>query len=336
LPTRQHIQLIDIADRANLTEAVYLAAKGRRKRSSVTTFLANLDQNLNSLSETLMDGKYAPQPLRQFVIHDPKRRVIHAPEFRDRVVHHAIILQAGAQLDRTLIDDSFACRVGKGSVAAVLRAQHFSRRFAWYAKLDIAKYFHSIDHSRLLEMLDRRFSGQPFRELLARIVDSFQAERGKGLPIGALTSQYFANLYLNEADRFCVAQRAVGGFVRYMDDMILWSSTKHGAIGSLARLTEFLWEHLGLRLSRPPEINRSTHGLAFCGHRIFPGIIRLSKRRQRQYLRTCLRWERRYLQGEASKGELQTGYASAYSITKLADSLQWRRRRLGQHLVDEA
>ena len=107
----------------------------------------------------------------------------------------AIMLRAGEQLDRTLIDDSFACRVGRGSVAAVLRAQHYSRRFAWYAKLDIAKYFHNIDQRRLLEMLERRFRGPQFMELLTRIIASFQVEEGKGLPIGALTSQVFANLY---------------------------------------------------------------------------------------------------------------------------------------------
>jgi ribosomal protein L24E len=121
-----------------------------------------------------------------------------------------------------------------------------------------------------------------------------------------------------------------------MDDMILWSPTKTGAKDSLVRLSEFLWEHLGLRLSGQPQVNRSTHGISFCGHRIFPGIIRLTKRRQGQYVRTCQRWERRYIQGRATATELQNGYASAYSISKLADTLQWRLRRLGQHLVDEA
>ena len=335
MPTRQHIQLIDIADRANLTEAVYLAARGRRKRSSITTFLANLDQNLNSLSETLMDGNYAPQPLRQFVIHDPKRRVIHAPEFRDRVVHHAIILQAGAQLDRTLIDDSFACRVGKGSVAAVLRAQHFSRRFAWYAKLDIAKYFHSIDHDLLLQRLSRRFKGAGFLDLLTRIVQGFHASSGKGLPIGALTSQYFANLYLNDADRWLTARNEVCGFVRYMDDMICWFDSKAAARRTLNELEPFLAEELALTLKSGAQINQSDRGISFCGHRIYPGIIRLTARRQKLYRKACRRWERRFLRGEVSAIELQSGYASAFSITKHANAVEWRRRRLGQHCMDE-
>lgn len=332
---RLQIQLIDIAERSNLAEAVYLAAKGRRDRPSVQRFLAQLDENLNDISQAILSRTYFPLPLRQFVIFDPKQRLIHAPELRDRVVHHAIILQAGPQIDRTLIDDSFACRVGKGASAAVLRAQHFSRRFPWFAKLDIAQYFHSIDHQRLLEKLDHRFAGQPFLDLLARIVRSFHVASGKGLPIGALTSQCFANLYLNDADRFCVAHREVGGYVRYMDDMILWSPSKRGAKESFNRLRDFLRENLALELSSDTQVNRTSHGISFCGHRIFPGIIRLTRRRQMQYLRTCRRWERRFIAGGATTAELQNGYASAYAVSKLADTLQWRRRRLRQQLLNE-
>ena len=164
---------------------------------------------------------------------------------------------------------------------------------------------------------------------------ALRAER-KGKNVSPSLDYRMSHLYLNDADRFCVAAQAVGGFLRYMDDMILWSPTKSGAIDSLVRLREFLWEQLGLTLSGEPQINRSIHGISFCGHRVFPGIIRLSKRRQRQFVETCQRWERRFLRGEATAGELQNGYASAHSISKLSDSLAWRRRRLGQHLVEEA
>jgi RNA-directed DNA polymerase len=336
MPSRKRIDLIDIADRVNLIHATYLAAKGRRGRSSIQAFLKNLDANLNSLSDAILSGSYRPEPLRCFVIQDPKQRTIHAPAFRDRVVHHAIILQAGQQIDQTLIDDSFACRMGKGSAAAVLRAQHFSRRFAWFAKLDISKYFHSIDHERLLDRLNRRFNGQGFLNMLERIVRSFQTTPGKGLPIGSLTSQYFANLYLNDADRWISSRKQAVGYVRYMDDMIVWCRSKPDSRDMLNELQGYLSEQLALTLSKGTQINRTSHGISFCGHRVFPGIIRMTKRRQMQYRRICRRWELLFLKGRASAIDLQKGYACAYSVSKLANAVAWRRRRLGQHLMDEA
>jgi len=335
MPHRLLINLIDVAERANLADAVFLAAKGKRRRAGVRQFLAGVDDHLNRLSDSVLTETYVPDPLREFVIHDPKRRTIHAPTFRDRVLHHAIILQAGPQMDRTLIDDSFACRSGKGPIAAVMRAQHFSRRFPWFLKGDLASYFHSINHELLLERLNRRFKGAGFRDLLRRVVSGFQTRPGTGLPIGALTSQYFANLYLNDADRWLIARQNVCAYVRYMDDMICWFATKDAALNTLAELKEFLSEYLVLTLKPGSQVNRTACGISFCGHRIFPGIIRLTARRGQLYRKACRRWERRFLNGEVSASDLQNGYASAYSITKHADSVEWRRRRLEQHMLDE-
>ena len=335
MPNRQKVNLIDIAERENLAHAAFLAARGKRSRFGVQRYLRDLDTNLNELSEAILGESYTPQPLREFMIHDPKQRTIHAPGFRDRVLHHAVILRAGPQIDRTLIDDSFACRTNKGAIAAVLRAQHFTRRSAWFLKVDIAKYFHSIDHDLLLQRLSRRFKGAGFLDLLTRIVQGFHASSGKGLPIGALTSQYFANLYLNDADRWLTARNEVCGFVRYMDDMICWFDSKAAARRTLNELEPFLAEELALTLKSGAQINQSDRGISFCGHRIYPGIIRLTARRQKLYRKACRRWERRFLSGEVSAIELQSGYASAFSITKHANAVEWRRRRLGQHCMDE-
>lgn len=338
MPRRQKVILNDIANRSNLTHAVYLAAKGKRSRASVQQFLLNLDQELNRLAQVILARSYLPDPLREFAIHDPKRRTIHAPSFRDRVLHHAVILQAGTQIDQTLIDDSFACRHGKGTIAAVFRAQHFSRRFPWFIKVDIAKYFHSIDHELLLYRLERRFKGAGFLELLRKIIGGFHSEMGfgRGLPIGALTSQYFANLYLNDADRWLISQSEVRGMVRYMDDIICWFDSNATARHTLAMLHEFLAEQLALRLNSSPETNRTSRGVSFCGHRIFPGTIRLTVRRKKLFQAAIQRWERSYLNGDISASLLQNGYASAFSIVKHADSLGWRRKVLEQHWVDEA
>ena len=335
MPNRMRVSLDQIADRKNLADAVYLAARGKRLHANVGHFLSSCEDNLNGLAREIVAGTYLPSPYDQFVINDPKRRTIHAPVFRDRVLHHAIVLITGEHLDRTLIDDSFACRVGKGSLAAVHRAQSFCQRYPWYAKVDVLQYFHSIDHEVLMDAFARRFKGKRFLNLIERIVCSFEASNGKGLAIGALTSQYFANLYLNLSDRWLSSQQEVRSVVRYMDDTICWFNDKASAKAIVVRIEEFLRDQLQLELSRRTQINRSSHGLPFCGHLIFPGIVKLSKRRKRLYITACLKSEREYLDGKISAMELQAAYASAYAMSKHANSLQWRKTRLQQHLLTE-
>ena len=335
MPSRQKISLIEIADRKNLAHAVYLAAKGKRFRFSVQQYLGHLDHHLGELSDAILSESYVPEPFRELIVHDPKRRIIHAPTFRDRVLHHALVLQIGPQIERTLVDDSFACRLGKGTIAAVLRAQHFSRRAPWFVKVDISKYFHNVDHELLIQRLTRRFKGPAFLRLIDRLIGSFQSTPGKGLPIGALTSQYFANLYLNDADRWLVARRDVLGMVRYMDDLICWAPDKISARRIFQELQEFLDEQLKLVLKPGSQINRAEQGVTFCGLRIFPGIIRLTTRRKKRYRAACRRWERQFLQGKLSANGLQDRFASAFSMVKHANAVEWRRRRLGEHAVDE-
>lgn len=336
MPRRFRIDLSDIANRDNLVHAAVLAQHGKKGRSEVQHFFDHLEEHISDIAKSIRAEEYEPQPLRERIIHDPKRRVIHAPSFRDRVVHHAVMRIADPWMDQGLVDDCFACRPGKGATAAVRRAQHFCQRFPWYLKADVSAYFHSIDHSILLGILHRRFKGAGFLRLLTRIVQSFSTIPGRGLPIGALTSQHFANLYLNVADRWILNQEAARGYVRYMDDMVIWSASAEEAILLRDGLKRVIREQLALTLKNDCPINTAKHGLTFCGHRIYPGIIRLNQRREQRYRAICNRWEHAFLCGLVSAEELQRRYASAASLTKHADTVIWRRRRLWQHLVDDA
>jgi retron-type reverse transcriptase len=332
MPRRQRIDLLDIANRANLLSATFAASRGKRSRPAVRVFLSHLDEELNQLATELLDETYCPSPMREFVVRDPKLRIIHAPTFRDRVVHHAIIKQIGSTLDASLVDDTFACRIGKGPIAAVQKAQVFSRRFEWYLKIDISKYFHSIHHWTLLTKLSRRFKGEPFEWLLGRIIGSFQTTQGKGLPIGALTSQHFANVYLDEVDRFLSSSADVGAFVRYMDDILIWCDTRELAKRIYCVIAELVVGRLHIELNRKWQINRSCVGVPFCGFRVFPHAIRLSKRRQRQFRFICEKWERKFLRNEISSCQLQSGYASAYALTQIGtNACGWRRKQMNQH-----
>lgn len=179
-----------ICDRANLVHAVWRAARGKHDRQEVRSFLRQGDEAINSLSRQLSTGRFRFQPYRQFTVRDTKRRTIHAPSFRDRVVHHAIISITGPVFESGAIFHSYACRAGKGHHAAVRQARKWTRRNGWYGKIDIRKFYDSVHHERLRQLLHRRFAEQRLLAIFDALLGSYQASPCRGLPIGALTADF--------------------------------------------------------------------------------------------------------------------------------------------------
>jgi RNA-directed DNA polymerase len=321
------ISLEDVADLENLAEATFRAARGKRHRAEVAAFLRRLDQNLETLHREILDGSIPLGRGRRFRIRDPKPRQIYAPCFRERVLHHALMRPISPVLDRALVDDSYACRIGKGSLAAVARAQQHTRRFPWYVKMDIRAYFASIDHAILERRLRTRLKGEDVLRLIQRIVDAHEDAPGKGLPIGSLTSQIFANDYLDPLDRFLLETCGASGLVRYMDDFVFWTSTRADAIRIREEVKTILAQQLLLTAKEPIAMNRSARSVTICGFRVRPGTIRLSQRRRRGYLDARRRCEEDYRSGRIDAGQLQRAYDSAHAITAHADAGAWRRAR---------
>ena len=330
---RSALSLDEIADWRNLAAAFHRASQGKRARDEVMRFTARLDEELEQLRRGILTGSIRLGRMSSFRIHDPKPRLIHAPAFRERVLHHAIMAHVGPVLDRSLVFDSYACRVGKGTLAAVLRCQHHARRYAWYGKIDIRQYFASIDHETLKALLARRFKNVKLLDLLARLIDSHHSRPGKGLPIGALTSQHFANAYLADLDRLFLERSKVSGLVRYMDDTVWWSDSKGAAEGVFAEALDFARETLLLEVKSPAIYGRSGQGLSFCGFRILPGALLLSRRRKRRYGALRRVHEDSYRDGRLNSIDLQSGYAAAFALTKHADAVSWRREQLRRHPV---
>ena len=177
----------------NLVFALRKALRGKRDKPSTRAFLENCRTNLRTLQQELAQCIWVPGEYNTFTIHEPKKRIISAAPFPDRVAHHAIINITEPVFERFSIYDSYACRRGKGLHAAISRAHSFQKNNAWFLKLDIQKYFDSIDHATLKALLVRQFKDQRLMSVFGRIIDSAHAETGKGLPIGNLTSQHFAN-----------------------------------------------------------------------------------------------------------------------------------------------
>jgi len=332
---RSCISIEDVTLWHNLLGAVALAIRGKRDRPEVGSFMRQLDAHLAALSCELRAGNYRPAPLTEFTIHDPKTRRIRAPILRDRVVHHALMAKIGPVLDRALIDDTFACRVGKGTLAAVERVERLLRRFPWYAKLDVKAYFPSIDHSRLCAQLGRRFRDRGVLDVCAVIIDAYADAPGRGVPIGALTSQHFANHYLGPLDRFLMEAVRVGGMVRYMDDIVVFVDSRKACHEVVADTREFARTLLGLELHRI-QMQRSRFGVSFLGYRLDGQTRRPTLRRRRRFRAAIERWERAFRLGLIDASTLQRGTDAALAIVQDCQSARFRRRFLASRAVLDA
>lgn len=333
---RRAITLEAIADFANLVRAAYQAGRGKHTRAVVQRFFSRFDDHINTLSSAILEGRAPLGRFRRFAIHDPKPRIIHAACFEDRVLHHAMMNLAGPVLDRALTATTFACRTGMGHHAAVQAAQRHLRRFPWYVKIDIQHYFDSIDHAILHRLLQRRFKGEGFLALLHRIIDCYHIALGKGLPIGALTSQHFANFYLDGLDRYILERLPCRAQVRYMDDIVWWCDSRDTARETLEQVCDYAAHERLLTVKSTTQINRSVHGLSFCGYRILPGLLKLSRRRQRRYQQLRQDWEQRYAEGLIDALGLQHAYDAVHAITLPAASLHWRTQNLARFPALEA
>ena len=325
---RSSIGLDEIADWHNLAAAFHRAAAGKRRRPEVRRFAAEWETELAALRQAILAGAPEVGPVVRFEISDPKPRIIHAPCFRERVLHHALMAHCGPVLDRALVDDTYACRVGKGTLAAVQRAQQHARRWSWWAKIDMRAYFASIHHQTLKDLLARKFKHRGLLALFACIIDAHADGPRRGLPIGALTSQQFANFYLGGLDRLLLERSPARGLVRYMDDLVWWGDSRAAVRDALVAAQSYATEQLHLQVKQPVQVGRSRHGVNLCGYRILPDRLLLSRRRKQRYCECRRQWENAFAAGRIDARQLQRGYASALGITLHADAAAWRNQQL--------
>ncbi len=295
-----------VCDWDNLDWAYRKARLGKRGRPPAAAFEFNLEANLIDLRRELSDKTYRPGRYHSFYIHEPKRRLISAAPFRDRVVHHALCSVIEPIFERGFIADSYANRAGKGTHRALDRAQQYARRFPYVLQCDVRQFFPSIDHAILRAVLARKIADADVMRLIDLILDSgvgvlseeyamqwfpgddlFAALRPRGLPIGNLTSQFWANCYLNPFDHFVKRELRCPGYVRYVDDLLLFAEDK----ATLWQWRRAVVERLaGLRLTIHPGAQPRPvgEGIPFLGFVIFPDHRRL-KRRQGIHYRRRLR-----------------------------------------------
>ena len=329
---------------SNLCLAYKKAARGKRGKAATAAFEFDLETNLFDLQAELQSGRYQPGAYTSFLIHDPKRRLISAAPFRDRVVHHALCNLIEPLFERQFIFDTYANRVGKGTHRALDRATRYLRRFRYVLPLDICQFFPAIDHAILFARLSRTLTDPRVLDLCSRILrsgqdvlvaeyqmtyfpgdDLFAAHRPRGLPIGNLTSQFWANVYLNDLDHFIKRHLRVPGYVRYVDDMLLFGDDlsqlhrwRSAVIQRLAGLR--LTVHLGSAQPRP-----CTSGLPFLGFQLFPDHRRLKRQKVLSARRRLRQYLLEYRAGQRTRAQMHASIQGWINHARYADT--WGLRR---------
>lgn len=279
---REGYLMPQIAAPDNLREAFLLAVRGKQMRPECLDFRQNFDAEIDCLSEQLKDGSYRLGTYRRFKVYDPKERTICAVSFRDRVVMHAIMRVCHHLFERFQTDVSYASRKERGTYKAIEKAQQYSLHYEWFLKLDVCKYFDNIDHECLKLQLRRLTKDRLLLTYWDMIIDSYETKPHCGLPIGNLTSQYWANHYLAVADHWAKEKLHVGPMVRYMDDVVMWSDSVDVLKRQVQAYACYVEEELHLSL-HPAVMNRTRMGMPFLGYVIKPYKMRLTQRSRHRY-----------------------------------------------------
>lgn len=326
-------------------EALHTAYKrarlGKRNRMAVMRFEQDLEGELIQLQNELIWGEYRTGRYHRFHIYEPKPRQVAALPFRDRVLQHSLVAAIEPIWERRFIAESYACRPGRGMHRGADRAQAMLRRVlrehgrVYALKADIAKYFASIDHGILRQLLRRHIACPRTLALCDEIISSSADPdelAPRGLPIGNLTSQLWANVYLHELDRFAKHALKLRHYIRYMDDFVVVHHDKAALHEIRAQIESFLWGQLRLRTNAKTQIfpvsAKHGRGLDFLGYHMWPTHRRLRKSSVRRIVRTLKKARRLYAEGAIELDQVRASVQSWVAHASNADAYGLRRRLL--------
>lgn len=309
----------------NFLHAFRRARRGKRTKHQVAAFDFRMEWELLDLIREVESGAYRPRPYRTFYVHDPKRRRVSAAHFRDRVVHHAVCQVLDPLFERWSVFDSYACRVGKGNLAAVQRLRALTSHHAWYVKLDVRHYFETVDHGVLLALLGRLVRDRRVLELAATILGAGAREPGIGLPIGNLTSQHFGNLLLGRLDHHLREKAGVPAMVRYMDDIVLLGPDRVTVRRLRDQAAYFVERELHQQIKREAtRLGPVSIGVPFLGFRIWPRLVRLDAARATRFRGRVRKLERALARGTIDEVDAARRAQSLFAWAEQADT--WRLR----------
>lgn len=309
----------------NLYKAYKEASKNKRYYQEVMIFSRDLEENLIIIQNELIWNMWSPHEGRAMIIHEPKRRYIYAPQFRDRVVYHALVDVVRKYFEKKFIFHSYACRKGKGNHNAV---QYVQRKMhgvetkypgSYALKCDIRSYFASIDHEILKSLFRKTIRDNKVLNLLDIIIDKSEFNH-VGLPLGALTSQLFANVYLNELDHYIKEDLLVRYYARYMDDFIIIHHDKAFLSRLKDDIEQFVNSELRLQMNPKTAMFPLNKGIDFCGYRIFTDHILPRKRNIKRARRRLKKLCRLYAENRIELNDFKSCLMSFLGYVKHCDS----------------
>ena len=329
---RMHSNYLNLISIENLFQAWSEFRKGKTKRLDVQEFERHLEDNLFDLFNSLKNKTYRHGDYQSFYVQDPKQRHIHKARVSDRVVHHLLYTFLYNLFDKSFVYDSYSCRLNKGTHKGVKRLEEFTRKVSrnytnncFALKLDIKKFFASIDHKILIKLLEKKIIDKDILWLLAQIIFSFNLNEEKGIPLGNLTSQIFANIYLNELDQFVKHKLKIKYYLRYADDFLILSETKNYLLQYINELKKYLVNELELELHPKKIISRKLNwGIDFLGYIVLPHyILPRTKTKKRMFKKL-----KQKIDSENFNQSLQSylgylGHASSYKIQQKLKNQVW-------------
>ena len=321
----------------NLIAAWKKARKGKAKKDYIIEFERNLIKNLLKLQEELKRETYKPRQLKSFILRDPKTRKISKSDFRDRIVHHALFDIIEPIFEKIFIYDSCANRIGKGNLFAIQRLYYFIKKISrngkvngWFninqvkgycIKADIKHYFQEVNHHILIQIIKKKIADEKVISLIKLILINGQEKEGVGMPLGNLTSQFFANVYLNEFDYFVKHKLKAKYYIRYVDDFVILHKSKEQLIKWKEEISDFLKKELKLELHQEKsKVVPLSRGIDFVGFRNFYYYKLLRKRNISKILIKI----NQYKLGDITKEKLLEIYQGWQAYARWANSYNLR------------
>lgn len=308
---------------------------GKANKKDVINFWRNLEDNIFELHKELKKENYKHGGYEQFIVFDPKKRLIHKANVKDRLVHQAIFDYLLPKFEKRFIFDSYSSRINKGTHKAVKRLRFFCgkvflrNKTCWILKCDIEKFFDSINHQILFNFIYRRTDSQKVLKIIKEIIDSFEINPGKGLPLGNLTSQIFANIYLHELDYFIKNRLKIKNYIRFNDDFVIVHQNKMFLENLTPRIQKFLENELKLTLpNNKIQLRNLNWGVDFLGYIILPNGVLIRKKTKNRLFIKIDRKMKNYQAGEISFNKLVQTVNSYLGILKHCSSFKLRQEIL--------
>src|SRR3989338_6989123 len=326
----------------NIRKAFMKARKNKTSKFYVKLFQENLEENLQEIKRELESQTYQPFPLKKFVIRDPKTRVIRKSIFKDRVVHHAIVIILEPLYEKVFIFDSYANRLGKGTLAALDRFSSFKRKVTkngrlvknafdnnsvvgYVLKADIKHFFDSVDHNMIMHLLEKKVKDAKLMKLIYKIIKNYD-DPDRGMPLGNMTSQFFANVYLNCLDYFVKHKLKMKYYLRYVDDFIILHESKEKLEECKDKISKYL-RHLRLKLHPDKSKIFSLYkGVTLLGFKEFYHYRLVRKRNIRYFKKRFIKLKIRYKEGEIGSTDFLNSLEGWFGYVMWGNTYKLRKK----------